>query len=343
LIIPPWINKYYILDLSPKKSMVKWLVDNEIPVFMISWINPGKKLHNKSFDDYLLQGPIAAMQFIETNFGIKTVNTLGYCIGGLLNFILMSYLQYHKQEHKIGSATLMTTLLDYSDAGEIGLFLNEEQIEKIEQVMSEQKFFDGKLMGMAFSLLRSNDMIWSVIVNNYLLGKKPLPFEILYWNADSTRLTPKLHSYYLRNMYLNNNLLKPNKLTIADTPIDIFSVTTPCYFISALEDHIAPWRGTYRTSHKLKAPTKFVLTASGHVFGMINPPYKNKYNYWTNTNMNLSPSSWLNSATKHQGSWWNDWIQFLQERSGPKSNPIDSNKIKSLSLYKAPGKYVRVK
>ena len=325
LIVPPWINKFYILDLSPKQSMVKWLIDNGIPVFMISWVNPGKKLKDKSFDDYLMQGPIAAINFLEKELKIKQINILGYCIGGLLSFILMAYLKYHKQEHKINSATLMTTLLDYSDAGEISTFLNEEQIEKIEQVMSEKEFFDGRLMGMAFSLLRSNDMIWSVIINNYLLGKKPLPFEVLYWNADSTRLTPKLHSYYLRNMYLKNNLMKPNKLKIANTPIDIFSVTTPCYFISSIEDHIAPWRGTYKASNKISS-SKFVLTGSGHVFGMINPPYKNKYHYWTNKDKNLSPSSWFTSATKHQGSWWNDWIKFLQKHSGPKTQNIDSKK-----------------
>lgn len=343
LIIPPWINKYYILDLSSKQSMVKWLVDNGFPVFMISWVNPGKSLNNKSFDEYLLEGPFAAMKFLEEKLNIKQVNLLGYCIGGVLACMLMSYLKHHKQEKKVVSATLMTTILDYSDSGDISLFLNEDYIKKLEQGMSEQKYFDGKIMGIAFSLIRSNDMIWSVLVNNYLLGKKPLPFEVLYWNADCTRLTPTLHTYYLRNLYLQNNLIKPNKLKIAGAPIDIFSITTPCYFVSAVEDHIAPWRGTYKTCSKIKGMEKFVLAGSGHVFGMINHPQKNKYHYWTKQDMSLSPTAWITHATKHQGSWWNDWINFLKKYSGPENNNISQDIIEKISLYKAPGKYIHVK
>lgn len=343
LIIPPWINKYYILDLSPKQSMVKWLLDNGFPVFMISWVNPGKSLKHKSFDDYLLEGPLAAMNFLEEKLNIKKVNILGYCIGGVLACILMAYLKYHKQEDRINSSTLMTTILDYSDAGEISAFLSEEQIKKIEQVMQKQEYFDGKIMSVAFNLLRSNDMIWSVLINNYLLGKKPLPFEVLYWNSDSTRMTPPLHSYYLRNMYLRNNLIKPNKLTIAKTPINIYSITTPCYFVSAIEDHIAPWKGTYRASSKIPGQEKFVLAGSGHVFGMINPPYKNKYHYWTKDDTFLSSAAWLTHATKNPGSWWNDWLMYLKKYSGPEGKNLPQELIKNLSLYEAPGKYVKVK
>lgn len=341
LIIPPWINKYYILDLSPDNSLVKFLVDNGITVFLVSWVNPGTKHKNKSFDDYLCEGSLAAISAIQDNFNVPKLNILGYCIGGTLVSILLSYLHYHKKENVINTASMLTTLIDFKDGGELSVFIDEKQLEYMQKQLASSGFYEGDVMNMFFSILRANDMVWSFAVNNYLLGKKPLPFDILYWNSDSTRLTSKVHDYYLKNMYLENNLIKPNKLNICNTPIDISSIKTPCYFISTYDDHIVPWKGTYNAFKYLNCPINFILAGSGHVVGIINPPHKNKYCYWKSEKIFSNSRTWINNAIKFNGSWWLEWLSYLNDNSGAEIDSSHIGKIaKKLSIDKAPGKYV---
>ncbi len=342
LVIPPWINKYYILDLTEHDSFVRWVVNQGVSVFLISWVNPDAKLSNKTFDDYMLQGPIEAINFIKTLTATKDVNVLGYCLGGTLTSITAAYL-YSKGDHSIKSATFLTTLLDFQDAGDILVFIDDSQLKKIESKMLKDGYYDGDYMSATFSLLRSNDMIWSFFVNNYLLGKEPLPFDILYWNADSTRLPAKMHSFYLRNMYMENNLAKPSKIKIAGVPVDLHNIHMPCYFLSGIDDHIAPWRATYQAHELISGPIKFVLSGSGHVAGVVNPPGKNKYYYWTNDTKNLSSTKWLSSATKCNGSWWPDWAKWLKTHSGKKIKPISEAVVKKYYVEDAPGSYVMIK
>jgi polyhydroxyalkanoate synthase len=342
LIVPPWINKYYILDLTEKDSFVKWILDQGFSVFLISWVNPDSSLANKSFDDYMLQGPIEAINFIKKITGTKHINLLGYCLGGTLSCMTEAYLN-SKGDDTIKSATLLTTLLDFKDAGDILVFIDDAKLKRIEEKMSEDGYYDGDYVSATFSLLRSNDMIWSFFVNNYLLGKEPLPFDILYWNADSTRLPAKMHSFYLKNMYLENNLAKPNKLKIAGTPINLANVKIPCYFLTAIDDHIAPWEAVYQAHKLISGPIKFTLSGSGHVGGVVNPPSKNKYCYWTNKANDLTGSKWLSHAIKHEGSWWPDWANWLKDYSGKLGKPISATDMKKYFIENAPGRYVLVK
>ncbi len=337
LIIPPWINKYYILDLTEQDSFVKWILAQGYEVFLISWINPDAKLSTKSFDNYMLEGPIEAINFIKKITNTKHVNIFGYCLGGTLSCITQAYLT-NKGDSTIKSATLLTTLLDFKDSGDILVFIDEAQLQRIEEKMSEDGYYDGDYMSATFSLLRSNDMIWSFFINNYLLGKESLPFDILYWNADSTRLPAKMHSFYLRNMYLENNLCKPNKLKIANTPIDLGTIKIPCYFLAAFDDPIAPWKATFKANKLLGGKIKFVLSGSGHVAGVVNPPNKKKYHYWINDDSNNTDSTqWLNHATKYDGSWWPNWAEWLKTYAGELTSPTN---LEQYRIEEAPGSYV---
>jgi len=337
LIIPPWINKYYILDLTEQDSFVKWILAQGYEVFLISWINPDAKLSTKSFDNYMLEGPIEAINFIKKITNRKHVNIFGYCLGGTLSCITQAYLT-NKGDSTIKSATLLTTLLDFKDSGDILVFIDEAQLQRIEEKMSEDGYYDGDYMSATFSLLRSNDMIWSFFINNYLLGKESLPFDILYWNADSTRLPAKMHSFYLRNMYLENNLCKPNKLKIANTPIDLGTIKIPCYFLAAFDDPIAPWKATFKANKLLGGKIKFVLSGSGHVAGVVNPPNKKKYHYWINDDSNNTDSTqWLNHATKYDGSWWPNWAEWLKTYAGELTSPTN---LEQYRIEEAPGSYV---
>ncbi len=343
LIIPPWINKFYILDLSPHNSMVKWLLEQGISVFLISWINPDDNHHDFTFDDYLRAGALTALNFITTQLSHPKVNILGYCIGGTLTTILLAYLTKNKQEQRVNSATLLTTLVDFKKVGDMSVFIDENLIEQLDETTEALGYFDGKNMSMVFNMLRANDMIWYFITNNYLLGKDPGAFDILFWNSDSTRLPSKMHLFYLRNMYLKNNLVKPNKMSVCNTPIDITKITTPCFIISTKEDHIAPWQTTYETCHFLKGENTFVLSSSGHVGGIVNHPNKNKYCYWTNADLDVSAFNWLRNAEMHQGSWWSTWQEWLTTRSGKLIAPIEPQTIAKYKLENAPGSYVKMK
>lgn len=342
LIIPPCINKYYIFDLREKNSFIRWLLLQGYNVFLISWINPDEKLANKSFEDYMLEGPICALDIIEQATGKTKINVMGYCIGGTLLACALAYLEA-KKDHRVQAASFLTTLLDFAEAGDISIFIDEEQLTRLEKISNEDGYFDGINMSTAFSLLRANEMIWNFFINNYLLGKSPLPFDLLYWNADSTRLPAKMHNFYLRNMYQKNLLSKPGGITLAGVKIDLSTIKIPCYFLSTREDHLAPWQSTYLATKLLKCPVTFTLSGSGHVAGVINHPDNNKYSYWKNEDCSKDASVWIDNAKEHTGSWWQDWHQWNNSKSGKLIQAKLSSENKILPIEDAPGSYVKMK
>lgn len=343
MIIPAWINKYYILDLSQENSFVKYAVDNGYTVFMISWVNPGRELAHKKFDDYMIEGPLAALDAIEKATGSREVTACGYCIGGTLLTCTMAYLKAKGEESRIKAATLLTTMVDFRNAGDLCLFIDEEHLEKIDKQMQKHGVLEGDDMSTIFSALRANDLIWSFVINNYLMGREPFPFDILYWNADSTRLPADTHSFYLRNMYLKNALAKPNGIVLAGVPIDVSKIDTPIYALSTREDHIAPWKTTYTTTQLVSSKVKFVLSASGHVAGVVNPPEKSKYHYFLNESNPSDPDKWFESATEFSGSWWVDWNKWLGKLSGEKVPAPEPGSGRLKSLMSSPGSYVKIK
>jgi polyhydroxyalkanoate synthase len=317
LIVPPWINKYYILDLRQKNSFIKWAVDQGITVFVVSWVNPGRELANKGFEDYMLEGPLAALDAVEKVTGEREVNLIGYCLGGTLTASALAWMAA-KGQSRVKSVTFFTALLDFSEPGELGVFVDEAVLANLEKKMESRGYLEGAEMAGTFNMLRANDLIWSFVVNNYLLGKDPFPFDLLYWNSDSTRMPAKMHTFYLRNMYIGNKLREPRGITLAGVPIDLSKVDIPAYFISTVEDHIAPWKSTYLGARLLNGPVRFVLGGSGHIAGIVNPPSANKYWYWSNEKLCDSADEWLATAQKHEGSWWSDWGDWLAGFGGDK-------------------------
>ncbi len=342
LIVPPWINKYYILDLREKNSLVKWAVDQGLTVFVISWVNPDARFAQKDFTDYLLDGPVAALNAIEEATGEDEVNALGYCLGGTLLAATLGYLAAIRRP-RIRSAGFMTSLIDFSEPGELEVFIDEEQVAALEKRMSERGYLEGSEMANTFNMLRSNDLMWSFVVNNYLLGRDPFPFDLLHWNQDSTRMPAAMHSFYLRNMYLKNLLRVPGGITLAGQPIDLRAVKVPSYFVSAIEDHIAPWKTTYHGPHILGGKSRFVLGGSGHIAGMINPPSANKYGYWTNEALPDSPDEWLAGARQHEGSWWTNWLEWLGPHLGEQVPARVPGKGKLKVVEPAPGSYAKLR
>ncbi len=340
LIVPAWINKYYILDLSPKNSFVKWAVDEGYTVFIISWVNPDKNLAHKKFENYMLEGPIAALDVIEKATGEKEITAMGYCLGGTLLSCTLSYMK-SKNDTRIKAATFLTTMIDFNNVGEMSVFIDEDQIERLDKQMRDVGFLDGSEIASIFNALRANDLIWSFVVNNYLMGRETLPFDILYWNSDTTRLPADTHSFYLRTMYLKNLLKEPNAVTLAGVPVDVTKITTPSYILSTKEDHIAPWKTTYETTQLFKGPCKFVLAGSGHVAGVVNPPLKNKYCYWTNDKNPKSSSQWLTEAKIASGSWWDDWSNWNRSFSGEKISAPKPGSGKLKPIEDAPGSYIK--
>ena len=346
LIVPPWINKYYILDLREKNSMVKWATDQGHTTFIMSWINPDEKLAQKSFENYLLEGSLEAINQVCAHTGEDSVNLAGYCLGGTLTMTTLAYMAA-KKDKRANSATFFTTMLDFSEPGELGIFLDEGAVSGLEKKMAERGFLEGSEMAGTFNMLRANDLIWSFVVNNYLMGKDPFPFDLLYWNSDSTRMPAAMHSFYLRNMYLANLLKEPGGITLGGVKIDISKVKTPCYFISTIEDHIAPWKSTYMGARLPSGPTKFVLGGSGHIAGIVNPPVANKYGFWTNdaTDGNLpeSPDDFLAGATQNAGSWWTHWNAWVNALPGGSAKvPARKPEAGALKVIEdAPGSYVK--
>ncbi|MGH8633273.1 MAG: PHA/PHB synthase family protein, partial [Burkholderiales bacterium] len=342
LIIPPWINKYYILDLRAKNSFVKWAVEQGHTVFMISWVNPDATLAHKRFDDYLAEGTLAALAAIERATGESEVNAIGYCLGGTLLACTLGYLAA-KQDERIVSGTYFASMIDFKEAGELEVFIDEQQVAALEKRMQARGYLEGSEMATTFNMLRANDLIWSFVVNNYLLGRDPFPFDLLYWNSDSTRMPATMHSYYLRNLYMKNLLAKPGGIELGGVPIDLGRVRTPLYFVSTLEDHIAPWRSTYAGAKLFSGPVRFVLGGSGHIAGIVNPPTAGKYSYWTHPKLPDDPEKWLKGASQHPGSWWPDWTGWIAQHGGGKVPARIPGRGKLKAIEDAPGSYVRMR
>jgi polyhydroxyalkanoate synthase len=342
LIIPPWINKFYILDLREKNSFIRWAVGQGHTVFVVSWVNPDERLAQKSFDDYMREGPLAALDAIERQTGERGINVIGYCLGGTLLACVLAYLTARGEDERVASATFFTTMVDFAEAGELSVFIDEEQLAALERRMSAKGYLEGADMATTFNMLRANDLIWSFVINNYLLGKEPFPFDLLYWNADSTRMPAVMHSFYLRAMYQENRLSK-GEIRLLDTPIDLTRIKTPAFILSTREDHIAPWKSTFVATRLYRGPTRFVLAASGHIAGVVNPPAAEKYGYWTNDRKAKSPDHWLENATKHDGSWWPAWQRWISEFAGGTVAARDPAKGALKPVEDAPGSYVRGK
>ncbi|HBJ27645.1 MAG: hypothetical protein CL810_01410 [Cobetia sp.] len=346
LVVPPWINKYYILDLRQDNSMMRWLVEQGHTVFLISWRNPGPEQSDLTWADYMQMGPLAAMDAIEQATGEKQVNILSYCIGGTLTASTMAYLAAEKQSDRVRSVSYMATLQDFSDPGEIGVFLNEPVLQGLEKQMAQDGYLDGRVMAFSFNLLRENDLFWSFYVSNYLKGEAPTAFDLLYWNTDGTNLPAGTHAWYLRHMYLENRLVQPGGIELDGVPIDLSQIETPSYWVSAREDHIAKWQTTYNGTQLPKASIKrFVLGGSGHIAGIVNPPHKNKYGYATNDSLPATPDEWLEGTEQHEGSWWNDWQAWMTGNGFVEPEPEVSARTpgegKLDVIEAAPGRYAR--
>ena len=348
LIIPPWINKYYILDLREKNSFIRWATQQGHSVFVISWVNPDARLAQKGFDDYLLEGALAALDAIERATGERSANVIGYCLGGTLLGATLAYLSGKDRADRVASATFFVSLLDFSQPGELGVFIDEAQVANLERRMNQRGYLEGSEMAGTFNLLRANDLVWSFVVNNYLLGKDPFPFDLLYWNADSTRMPARMHGFYLRNMYIHNLLGKPGGIELDGVPIDLAKVTLPSYFVSTVEDHIAPWQTTYKGARYLggarRGEVRFVLGGSGHIAGIVNPPAAKKYHYWTNDQLPDSAEEWFEGAVRHPGSWWEDWQAWIERRTvGEKIPARKPGEGKLKVIEAAPGSYASLR
>jgi polyhydroxyalkanoate synthase len=342
LIVPPWINKFYILDLRPEKSFIKWCVDQGITVFVISWVNPDKELGKKTFDDYMKEGPLAAMDIIEKVTGEMKVHTAGYCVGGTLLATTLAWLA-EKRRVRVTSATLFAAQVDFTHAGDLLVFVDEDQISALERDMQASGVLEGSKMAMAFNMLRSNDLIWSYVVSNYLKGQPPSSFDLLHWNSDATRMPAANHSYYLRNCYLENRL-STGSMVLDNTLLDLSKVKVPVYNLATREDHIAPAESVLYGSQFFGGPVKYVLSGSGHIAGVVNPPAGGKYQFWTNDNIkDIMLSDWIKGAQEHKGSWWPHWREWLES--------IDAEQVPARAvggetappIEDAPGSYVRVR
>src|SRR6266852_4321335 len=341
LIVPPWINKFYVLDLQPKNSFIKWAVDQGHTLFVISWVNPDQKLAEKSFENYMIEGPLAALAAIESATGERNVNTIGYCLGGTLLASTAAYLAA-KGDDRIASSTYFVTLVDFTDAGDMAVFIDEQQLVSLERRMQERGYLESQDMATAFNMLRANDLIWSFVVDNYLLGKEQMPFDLLFWNSDSTRMPAAMHSFYLRKMYQQNLLARPCGISLAGTPIDLSKIRTPTFILSTREDHIAPWKSTYAGTRLYSGPIKFVLSDAGHMAGVISAP-GGKCGHWANDNLPPSPDEWFAGATPHLGSWWPVWDEWVTQLDSCRVPAREPGGGKLTIIEDAPGSYVRVR
>jgi polyhydroxyalkanoate synthase subunit PhaC len=340
IIVPPWINKFYVLDLKPETSFIRWAVDQDHTVFVISWVNPDERLAHKGFDDYMLEGPLTALDVIGVATGEREVNAIGYCLGGTLLAATLGYLSA-KNDDRIQTATYFVTLVDFTDVGDMAVFIDEEQLRVLEKRMRSRGYFESHDMALAFNMLRANDLIWSFVVSNYLLGKQPIPFDLLYWNADSTRMPAAMQSFYLRKMYHENRLAVPGGISLAGVAIDLARIKTPTFLLSTREDHIAPWQSTYAATQLYKGPIKFVLADSGHIAGVISPP-GSKYGHWQNPNLPKSAAEWFETATPVRTSWWPAWEEWVSSHAGGSVKAREPGGPLQ-PIEDAPGSYVRAR
>jgi polyhydroxyalkanoate synthase len=342
LIVPPWINKYYILDLKPENSFIRWVVGKGYTVFVISWVNPDERLAEKSFEDYMHQGVLAALDAVTLATNERDVTAIGYCIGGTLLACTLAYMAA-KRDERIKAATFFTTQVDFSEPGELGVFIDELQIDQLDKRMAEKGYMDASDMAATFNMLRANDLIWSFVVNNYLMGREPYPFDLLFWNSDATRLPRAMHLFYLREMYLKNRLVAPGGIVLGGVPIDLRQIRIPVYFQAGREDHIAPLNSVFKATRHFRGPVRFMIAGSGHIAGVINPPALKKYQYWMNEAQPDSLEAWLEGAEAHPGSWWPDWHQWLSKKSGRRVSARVPGQGRLPCIEDAPGSYVKMK
>ena len=343
LLIPPCINKFYIYDLREDNSFVRWLLDQGFSVFMISWVNPDQKLAHKTFEDYVIEGVGTAITTVQDICQISSIHTMGFCIGGN---ILVSYTAYlsvakNKKKNPLKTTTYLATLFDFTNAGDLMVFIDQEQIDLLKKTIHQQGYINSETLALAFNMLRANDLIWSFVINNYYMGREPQAFDLLFWNSDSTNLPAAMYIYYLENFFLKNLLIQPGQLQIKDRALDLGAITTPTFVINTKEDHIAPWHCGYKGAQCFAGPTRFVLSGSGHIAGIFNHPRYSKYQHWVGDMANYDADTWLSQAQQHSGSWWNEWIEWLKPQSG---TMITSRKFDPdvwPVLEDAPGSYVR--
>jgi polyhydroxyalkanoate synthase len=338
IMIPPWINKYYILDLTASKSLIKYVVDQGFTVFIVSWVNPDERLADKTFEDYVLEGILEAVRAVQEETGVEKINVLGYCVGGTALSTGLAYLS-QRGEEPFQCCTLLTTQVDFSLAGDLLLFTDDMQLASLDALMTERGFLDGSRMANVFNMMRPRDLIWPYVVNNYLLGKKPFPFDLLYWNQDSTRMAAANHKYYLREFY-NGNRLAQGDMTLGGIRLDLKKITLPIFSVAAREDHIAPAASVFRGIQMFGGPVEFVLAGSGHIAGVVNPPDKVKYQYWTDGTAMTNIADWQASATSHPGSWWPHWVEWLSQQSGGWVPARTAGTALGV-IEDAPGAYVR--
>ncbi|NVJ59458.1 MAG: class I poly(R)-hydroxyalkanoic acid synthase [Gammaproteobacteria bacterium] len=340
LIVPPWINKYYILDLTPENSLAKWVVEQGQTLFMISWVNPDSSHRDKDFESYMTEGVLAAVEAVLETTGEQSLNALGYCLGGTLLGSTLAYMAA-KNDKRIASATFFTTLLDFTYPGELGCFLSQEQLDILDQQMQAEGILDGRALALAYNMLREKDLHWNYHVNNYLMGRQPPKFDLLYWNADATNLPAAMHSFYLKNMYLENKLKEPGGIELDGVSIDLRKIDIPCYFLSAEKDHIALWKSTYLGAQLMGGEVEYVLAGSGHVAGVINPADSGKYCFFTNSKLEKTAEEWREKAEQTDGSWWSHWMEWLNNNNSEQVDARDPEKGQLLPLEDAPGAYVR--
>jgi polyhydroxyalkanoate synthase len=340
LIVPPWINKFYILDLTPEKSFIKWCVDHGLTVFVVSWVNPDARLAKKSFEEYMREGPLKALDLIEEVTGERKVHTIGYCVGGTLLAVTLAHMAA-KGDERVISATLFAAQVDFTYAGDLKVFVDEERVQALERRMEHQGYLEGSKMASAFNMLRSNDLIWPYVVGNYLKGEPPFAFDLLHWNSDSTRMPAANHSFYLRNCYLNNNLSK-GEMMIAGEPVDVGKITIPIYNLATREDHIAPAKSVFLGSKFFGGPVRFVMAGSGHIAGVINPPDKKKYQYWTGGPPTGNLDGWVAAAQENPGSWWPDWLEWIKQQDAAEVPARQPGGGKLKPIEDAPGSYVKI-
>jgi polyhydroxyalkanoate synthase len=340
LMIPPWINKYYVMDMRPSNSMYKYLVDAGFTVFTISWKNPDESVVDLDWNDYVELGPLEAQRVVKTITGSEVVNTVGYCLGGIIEQTTLAYLTATGDE-SVNSATFFATHQDFTNAGDVTVFIDEPQIQFLEWLMNVGGgFLDGRNLYATFNMLRANDLLWNYVIHNYMLGKTPPDFDLLYWNSDNTRVAAKVHMYLIREFFMGNKLIQKNGLKVKGVGIDIGQIQVPTYTVAAMGDHIVPWDGTFLMRELMGGPVRFILTTGGHIAGIINHPDKKRREYWTNDDPTTNPEAWLSGADHFEGSWWVDWIPWLEERSGGKTSPPSMGNEEFEPITDAPGTYV---